>query len=186
MVFYTGQRTRQAENNLISMGFIYASDDLLTSHSQLRSLALRMAMIPAKRENRGLGMRGTMCFTRAKTVWKWGCAYWLSAHTVNPLGCSHMKFIWNVCLHVDLLPTFPGRKMGPVCANHVWKNEGWTNAARITLPSKVCPLRKWQMHNQKHAQKWFSDIMPAIYQVKGTKASMENSIWYSNGMTIAS
>lgn len=151
-----------------------------------QSLAVRMATIPAKRETRGLGMRGSMCFTSVKTASKGGCAPWLSAYTINPLGCSHIKFIWNVCPHVELLSMFPGRKMGPVCANSVWRNEGWTNVARITLPSKVCLLRKQQIYNQKHAQKRFSDTMPAIYQVKATKVSMENSIWCSNVMTAAS
>lgn len=156
------------------------------AHSQLHSLALRMDMIPAKTETKGLGKRGTMCFTSVKTASKGGCAYWLSAHTINPLGCSHIRFMWNVCLHVDLLPTFSGRKMGPVCTNPVGRNEGWTNAARITFPSKVCLLRKYQIYHQKHTQKRFSDIMPAIYQVKASTVSMENSIWYSNVMTTAS
>jgi len=49
VVFYTGQRKQEAESNLISTGFIHASDDLLTLHSWLCSLALRMGMTPAKR-----------------------------------------------------------------------------------------------------------------------------------------
>lgn len=145
MSFCTGQRKWEAEKNLISIIFIY-------THQKISfTVAVRMDMIPAKKETRGLGMRGTMCFTSVKTASKGGCAYWLSAYTINPLGDSHIKFIWNVCLHVDLLPTFPGR----VCKFCV-EEQRMNKCSKNYTPTKSLSFKKIaNIQSKAHTERVF-------------------------------